>query len=376
MRILHITEVLEPAGIESFVMNMYRHMDTSRVQFDFWVTRDQKEYYDDEIARMGGRKYCIDHTSTGNTFLRVIKESVSLYRFLKEHPYEVVHLHTCTPLRALYLVAAKSAGVKVRIIHSHSAEIEGKSALKRIIYTLTQQLIPAFGTNYFACSKAASRWLYPKRIWQKDKDWVFYNGIDTDRFAYAEENRQRYREELGLHDKYVIVHTGRFLPQKNQSFLVDVFAQLVKQHENAQLLLLGKGDLRDEVEQKVRQLGLQEKITFLGVRSDVAEILCAADCYVMPSLYEGLPVAGVEAQCSGLPCIFSENVTDEVALSPNVTFLSLQQPISQWADAVLTFRDTPHDPQAAQAVRAAGYDVRYGAEQLMNFYIGSVSNDS
>lgn len=375
MRILHITEVLEPAGIESFVMNMYRHMDTSRVQFDFFVTRDQKEYYDDEIARMGGKKYCIDHMSTGNTFLRIIKESVSLYRFLKEHPYEVIHLHTCTPLRALYLAAAKFAGAKTRIIHSHSAEVEGKSALKRLIYMLTQQLIPLFGTHYFACSKAASRWLYPKRIWQQNKDWVFYNGIDTDRFAYTEESRKRYRAELGLDGKYVIVHTGRFLPQKNQNFLVDVFSQLVKQYDDAHLLLLGKGDLRNEVEQKVLQLGLQERITFLGVRSDVPEILCASDCYVMPSLYEGLPVAGVEAQCNGLPCIFSENVTDEVALCKNVTFLSLEQPVSQWADAVSAFRGIPHDPEAAQTVRAAGYDVRHCAQQLMDFYLSGTSRE-
>lgn len=369
MRVLHITEVLEPAGIESFLMNMYRHIDTDRVQFDFLVTRDQKEYYDDEISQMGGRKYCINCTSTGNTFLRVIQESRSLYRFLVKHPYEIIHLHTCTPLRALYLVAAKAAGVRIRIIHSHSAEVAGKSVIKQMVYAFTRQIIPYFATHYFACSKAASRWLYPKRIWQRDRDWVFYNGIDTDRFAFSEEKRKCYREELGLKNKYVIIHTGRFLAQKNQAFLVEMFSELFSHCPQAHLLMLGKGELRDQVEQKVRQFGLEEHVTFLGVRNDVAEILSAADCYVMPSLYEGLPVAGVEAQCSGLPCIFSKNVTREVAFSNNVKFLGLDEPISAWVEVILSCCNTPRDLNGVENVRVAGYDVYDCSRKLQNFYI-------
>ena len=373
MRVLHITEVLEPAGIESFIMNMYRHTDTEKVQFDFLVTRDQPEYYDEEIRQLGGRKFCIDHTATGNTFVRVFKEAISIRRFLKANPYEVIHLHTCTPLRALYLVAAKTAGVKTRIIHSHSAEVAGKSVLKRMIYALSRQLIPLFGTHYFACSKAASRWLYPKRIWKTDKDRVFYNGIDTARFAYNADRRACLRRQLQLEDQYVLVHTGRFLPQKNQSFLVDILEALIRDCPQAHLLLLGKGELQPEVEQKVRQLGLQEHVTFLGVRSDVPDILSLSDCYVMPSLYEGLPVAGVEAQCNGLPCIFSTDITDEVALTENITFLSLQQPVSDWVAAIRALRDTPHSTSAANTVRSAGYDVKHCAQELTAFYLKSSS---
>lgn len=369
MRILHITEVLEPAGIESFIMNMYQHTDTSRVQFDFLVTRNQPEYYDQQIEEMGGKKYTIDHTSTGNTLLRVIREAKSLYHFLKEHPYRVIHLHTCTPLRSVYLIAAKAAGVPVRIIHSHSAEVSGKSLFKRMIYFITGNLIPLYGTHFFACSKAASRWLYPRRIWQKNKDRVFYNGIDPQRFAFSEADRAKYRKELGVENAFVLVHTGRFLPQKNQSFLIDIFAQLLAVCPNARLLLLGKGDLRSQVEEKAIRLGLHDKVNFLGVRSDVAQVLSAADCYVMPSLYEGLPVAGVEAQCNGLPCIFSDNVTDEVALSAQVSFLSLDAPISTWVEAILACRELPRDTNACQAVCDAGYDVNRCAQELSDFYL-------
>lgn len=369
MRILHITEVLEPAGIESFIMNMYQHVDRDQVQFDFWVTRTQKEYYEDQILQMGGQKFSVDHTHIGNTFLRVIREARSLRHFLKAHPYEVIHLHTCTPLRALYLAAAKSAGAKVRIIHSHSAEVEGKSLIKRLIYGFMRQLIPLYGTHYFACSKAASRWLYPKRIWKKNRDRVLYNGIDTHRFTFCQEDREQYRQELGLQGKFVLVNTGRFLPQKNQGFLVEMFAQLHAQEPNSHLLLLGKGDLQEQVAQTAKDLGVEHSVTFLGVRSDVPQVLSAADCYMMPSLYEGLPVAGVEAQCNGLPCIFSKNVTDEVALSQNVVFLDLAQPISQWVETALSFRETPRDLQAAEAVCNAGYDVQQCGRQLTEFYL-------
>lgn len=369
MRVLHITEVLEPAGIESFIMNMYRNIDRTKVQFDFLVTRDCEEYYESEIAELGGTKYCIDCTKTNNMLLRVFRESRKIKQFLIEHPYSVVHLHTTTPLRMPYLIAMKQAGVKTRIIHSHSAAVEGKSFLKRIVYGIFRNMIPLYATICIGCSKAASKWMYPRRIWEKDRDIVFNNGIDTKKFSYSPETREKYRAELGLGESYTLVNTGRFLEQKNQSFLIDVLEEIVKEDPNVKLLLLGKGPLREVVEKKVCQKKLEENVIFLGVRNDVQNILQASDCYVMPSLYEGLPVAAIEAQSTGLPCILSTNITDEAALCDNVIFLDLTAPICEWKKTILEHKNAEDREKESKIVQAKGYEVKDCAAKLMEIYM-------
>lgn len=369
MRVLHITEVLEPAGIEAFIMNMYRHVDRSKVQFDFLVTRNTDEYYDAEIKALGGKKYCIDYMTTQNMMVRIIKEAKAIKAFLKEHQYSVVHLHTTTPLRMPYLIAMKQAGVKNRIIHSHSATVEGKSFLKRCVYGFFKQFIPIYATECIGCSKAASKWMYPRRVWKNNKDVVFFNGIDTKKFSFSNEIREKIRLELGLGDCYTLVNTGRFLEQKNQSFLIDILEEIVKDDPDVKLLLLGKGPLRKSVEEKVSAKKLDNNVLFLGVRDDVQNILQAADCYVMPSLYEGLPVSAVEAQSTGLPCVLSSNITEEVALCENVKFLELSAPISQWKEEILKCRHVSQREKASNMIKRKGYEVQDCAEQLMKLYM-------
>lgn len=213
MRVLHITEVLEAAGIESFIMNVYRNIDRKKVQFDFLVMRDQTEFYDEEIAKLGGRKYTIS-IPVSNTLLRIQLESLQLYRFLKKHKYDVIHIHTTTPLRAPYLLAAKMANVKTRIYHSHSAEVRGKSKIKLFIYNYYQKKISKWATDWFACSEVAAEWMYEKRLIDRGKVNVVYNGIDTKRFSYNLSARAKIRKQMNLEDAFVITHTGRFLPQK------------------------------------------------------------------------------------------------------------------------------------------------------------------
>ncbi|WP_192451737.1 glycosyltransferase family 1 protein [Candidatus Galacturonibacter soehngenii] len=371
MRVLHVTEVLEPAGIESFIMNMYRHINKEKVQFDFFVTRNQKEFYDDEITSLGGKKYCVDCTDVKNVILRIYKEARMLENFLKSNKYTIVHIHTTTPLRVLYLIAAKNAGVKTRIIHSHSAEINDKPLFKKCTYWLFKQLIPLYATHCFGCSKAASRWLFPTYIWKKYKDIIFYNGIDTDVFSFSNSVREKYRNELKLGSEYTIIHVGRFLEQKNQKFLVHVFAELLKRENNSRLLLLGKGPLRREVEEEASALGIRDKVDFLGIRDDVQNVLQAADCYVMPSLYEGLPVSAIEAQSCGLPCVFSTNITNEVQLCERVSFLSLKASITEWVEAILKHKESNRINNASEIVKKCGYNIQDCANALQQIYENS-----
>ncbi len=365
IRVLNVTTVLQAAGIESFIMNMYRNIDRDKVQFDFMVMRNEKEFYDDEIKALGGKKYTIERKES-NTLLRIIKEAKELRRFLEKNPYQIVHIHYTTPLRAFYLLAAKKAGIPVRIYHSHSAEVSGKSGSKLRIYQWCRKKISLWGTDFRACSQAAADWMFEGKALRECV--VLNNGIDTRRFRYNEEDRARLRRELGIGDSFAVVHTGRFLDQKNHKFIISVFNKMLETDKNCVLLLLGAGPLEDGIRELVNSYGISDSVKFLGVRSDVYAVLNSADCYLMPSLYEGLPVSAIEAQAVGLPCVLSQNITDEVKINDNVSFLSLDEPPEAWAKAVFGARGTV-DKNGYKNVISAGYDVSEEAAQLEKTYI-------
>lgn len=367
-RILHITEMLSAAGIESFIMNIYRNIDREKVQFDFLVLRDQKEFYDEEISALGGKKYCI-HSNIENTLLRILDESRKIEKFLKKNHYDVVHIHYTTPLRAYYLKAAKKAGVPVRIYHSHSAAVSGKSKVKLMIYEHCKKVIDKYATDYFACSKAAAQWIYSKKILEKNKVQVIHNGIDTQRFLFNESVRENVRRELELQNKFVIINTGRFTEQKNQKFIIDIVNSLRNKGKDVKLLLLGDGPLKAEYKTKVKEFELENSVVFLGVKSNVQDYLFASDCYIMPSLYEGLPVAGIEAECTGIPCIFSENITKEVKVNNQAVFLPLTYSADKWADTVIKQNAEKDRTEAINFVKTAGYDIHYVAKKIQNFYL-------
>lgn len=367
MRILHITEMLSAAGIESFIMNVYRNIDREKVQFDFLVLRNEKEFYEDEITSLGGRKYYV-HSNIKNTLLRILDESNKIEKFLKRNHYDIVHIHYTTPLRAFYLKAAKKAGVPVRIYHSHSAEVSGKSNIKLMIYNYCKKVIDKYATDFFACSEAAAKWIFSENTLESKKVKVIHNGIDTDRFSFKKEIRDKVRINLKLSDEFVLINTGRFTEQKNQMFLIDIVNELKKNGENVKLFLLGDGPLKEQCQEKVNKLELNDVVYFLGVKTNVEDYLFAADCYVMPSLYEGLPVAGVEAECTGIPCVFSENITQEVKFNENVIFVGLNVSALEWAHIVLDKHETKERENAVKTIRNAGYDNHDVALSMQNFY--------
>lgn len=367
IRVLHITEMLSAAGIESFIMNIYRHIDRKKIQFDFLVLRDQIEFYDDEIQRLGGKKYFV-HSEIKNTWLRILDEAKQIERFLKKHPYEIVHIHYTTPLRAPYLKACINAGVSKRIYHSHSAYVSGKNICKIALYNLMKKKITKWATNYFACSQAAAEWVYEKKLLNSGKIQIIHNGIDTRYFAFDKKIRESMRDKYELKDKLILIHTGRFTNQKNHEFILRVFAELKKNHSNAMLLLLGTGELLEKIKKQAKELKLDDSILFLGIQKEVGKYLSVADCYIMPSLYEGLPVAAIEAQCAGLPCVFSTNITKEVALTGLTAFLSLNESTNTWAEQIISFSKEPRVDQSS-VMKEKGYDVQTIAENMQEFYL-------
>ncbi len=366
-RVLHVTEVLSQAGIESFLMNVYRRIDRNKVQFDFLVLRNENEFFDEEVKELGGVKYWV-HSKKKNTLLRILDESKQIEEFLKKHPYDIVHVHYTTPLRAPYLHAAYVGGASIRIYHSHSAYVSGKSKLKYLIYSYMRKKIQKWGTHFFACSHAASRWMYPNDLLIKGQDIVIPPGLEIDKFKYNNQLREKTRKELGIKDEYVIIHTGRFTEQKNQSFLVNMFSKLKKIEPNSKLLLSGVGPLQEDVKKLAKQLEIENDVIFLDVKPEIYPYLDAADVYVMPSLYEGLPLAAVEAQCSGLPCIMSNLITKEVALSENVDFLSLEDSVEKWISSILKYKNHIRRDESI-TIKNCGYDIDDIAKKMEQFYI-------
>lgn len=327
IRILQIVPNMQQGGIENFLMNIYRNIDRRKVQFDFLVHYEKKYYFDDEIEKLGGRIYRLS-VREDNNLMKYIKD---LNQFFKEHKeYKIVHGHMAS-LGYFYLHVAKKNGVPIRIAHSHGASYlkNLKGYTKLFLFKFFK--IPA--NIYWACSTEAGKFIFG----EKNKFELIPNAIDMKKFKYNTSIRNEVRNDLKLNNKLVIGNVGRFNLQKNHSFLLDIFAELHKINPNTVLLLIGNGELEKNIKEKINKLNLNNDVKLLGIRDDVNRIYQAMDLFLMPSLFEGLPLTGVEAQTSGLRCIFSDTITKEVKISDNAEFFSLKKSSSEWANEIINY---------------------------------------
>ena len=357
IRILHVVTYMGRGGLETMIMNYYRHIDRTRVQFDFLVHREFRADYDDEIESLGGRIYRVPRLVPWRRNYRR-----TLERFFRDHPeYRIIHVHQDC-LSAVCLKAAQRCGVPVRIAHAHSNSQDKN--LKYLIKLFYKRQIPSCATKLFACSREAGDWMFGGAPYQ-----VLNNAIDTGTYSFDPEVRSRVRQALALPgDAFVMGHVGRFNAVKNHGFLLEVFAEVRRKNENARLLLVGDGDLRPDMEKKAVVLGISDRVIFTGVRSDVPELMQAMDCFVFPSLYEGFPVTLVEAQASGLLCVVSEGVPRECAKTGLIRYLTLSAGPAQWAEEIL---DVPYSPRpdTRARLRQVGYDIGDNARWLQHYYL-------
>ena len=366
IRILHIVGGMGTGGAETLIMNWYRSIDRTKVQFDFLVHHKEKMFYDDEIESLGGRIYRFSLSNDHNIF-RYRKE---LYKFFASHPeYKIIHGHHST-YGVLYLSVARKCGIPFRISHSHIASYS--KTLKGISFYLLSRFYKKYANIYFACSLAAGHYMYGE-----DKDFkVINNGINTTLFGFSKEKRGEIRTKLNIPDNVLtLAHVGRFHDQKNHHFLIDVFSQVCKLIPNSRLLLLGVGPLLSDIREKVKALGLDKNVLFLEQRPNVQDYLSASDLFVFPSLYEGLPLTLVEAQASGLPIVCSDTITEETKLTDNYYILSLEQSSKEWADKIVEVsKKTIARDDAHFIVRRKGYDCQDIANQLICFYSNLLNN--
>lgn len=366
IRILHEVTSMNTGGVETLLMNIYRNIDREKIQFDFMLHRPKGTgFYEKEIEELGGKIY------SGIPFnpLKHKKYLKSIDDFFDEHSeYEIIHAHNAFSMFTLR--SAQKHGVRVRIAHSHNTApklMHYKTPFK--LYAKSK--IKRYATDMFACSELAGDYYYGKKLVQNNKVVIIKNGIDTDKFNYNNEIRRKIREELNLLDnKIAVVHVGRFNIQKNHEYLIDIFNELLKMNKNYKLFLFGEGELENNILRKVKRLNLQNDVEFMGVKGNINEYLQAMDIFVLPSLFEGLPLTGIEAQTSGLPCLFSDTITKEVAVTELAEFLSIRKNPQIWANKILeiTNKNIKRNGKK-EKIDAQGYNIKDTVKKLENFYI-------
>lgn len=315
-------------GVEAVIMNYYRNIDRSKVQFDFICDEDSTNIPYDEIKKLGGRVIICP------PYQKIFEYERFLIDLFKKNKYKIVHSNINT-LSIFPLRAAKKAGVHIRIAHSHSTTNK-KELKKNLMKQALRPFSKKYATDYFACSELAGRWLFGNKTFEQGKVTIINNAIDLDKFKYDEKIRKEKRKELNINDDTLIVgHIGRFVAQKNHTFLIDVFSELHKKEKNSILLLIGQGPLMGEIKQKVETLGISDSVKFLGQRDDVNELYQVFDVFLLPSLYEGLPVVGVEAQATGLLCELSSDMTKETKVLDTTRFISLERTPEEWVKIIL-----------------------------------------
>lgn len=362
IRVLHVVTYMGRGGLETMLMNYYRHIDRTKVQFDFLVHRDFEADYDQEINELGGRIY---HVSKLIPWSRKYKQELKC--FFQHHPeYRIVHVHQDC-LSSVALKCAEECGIPVRIAHSHN--VNQDKNIKYFIKLHYMKSIPKYATGCFACSVEAGEWMFGGRSYH-----ILRNAIDASAYLYSADKAAQIRKHLHIQNNFVIGHIGRFDPQKNHGFLIEVFNEFLKMEPDAKLMLIGDGKGRKKIEEKVKSLGLEDKVVFTGVRSDVADLLQAIDVFVFPSLYEGLGIAAVEAQAAGIPCVLSDKVPTECKMTTNTEFLSLKDSPKIWVRHILAYKNIPH-MDTYKEIYNAGYDIKKNAERLQAFYCNGVYDE-
>lgn len=357
IRILQIVPNMQSGGLETFIMNIYRNIDRDIVQFDFLVHYKEKKFYDDEIEKMGGKIYRFSLRNDNNIF-KYMKELDSFFGEHKE--YKVIHCHMSSIGFLIFLIAKKH-GIKIRIAHSHNANTE--KTFKGIVKNILIKPLKYISTINYACSEKAGKFLYGNKNFE-----VIPNAIDIRKFSYNEEIRKKIRKQLNLENNFVIGHIGRFCVQKNHEFLIEIFNNLCRKNSQLKLILVGEGELEKKIKNKVEQLGIQDKVVFLGIVKNANEIYQAMDCFVLPSVFEGLPVSGIEAQISGLPCVFSDNITTEVKISKNVFFAPIND-IKIWENYLYKIINNDVFQREKDECNSQKFNVIKIAKKLQDQYI-------
>ena len=363
-RVLCIVGSMDAGGAESILMRIYRNLDKRNYQMDFAVTKDG--FYDDEIKSYGGKIFFITPKTKG-----LFKNFFSIKKLVKKKNYKYVYRASQHSLSAMELLAAKLGGARNCIYYSSNANTTSGKKLGRIIHWLFVFLPKIFSDTKIAPSTEAAEFMFGKNCIINGKAEILHNAVDLNIYHYDVEAGKKIKEELNISDKIVIGHVGRFNQQKNHKKLIEIFASIKSINPNSVLMLIGKGELENEIKKQVSTLGLTDSVIFTGVRNDVPKLLSAMDVFVFPSLYEGLPNVVIEAQASSLPCIISDQITKETDITGLVKYLSLDTPTELWAKEALDSIN-----QCRPDIKEAFIKNNYDIESVQNKFISLIFGDT
>lgn len=350
-RLLCIVSSMDVGGAETFLMKIYRALDKTKYQMDFYCMSQKVGYYEEEIKKLGGR---IFHSYPKSKY--PIRSFVNLVKTVKKERYHYVLRVSQHSLATIDLFAATLGGAKV--LAQRSSNSDSGSFLSRKLHNMFKWLPKLIPTVKLAPSTEAAEYTFGKNCVKKGEVFILKNAIPIENFTFNVERRNKVRKELGIQNKFVVGHVGRFAHQKNHSFLIDIFSEIVKMNSESVLLLVGEGELKSEIEGKIKELNLDDKVLFLGVRSDVADLMMAMDVFVFPSLFEGLPNSVIEAQATGLPCIISSNITKEVKVTELVKFMSINENPEQWAINALQYKNGYQRKDMTLQLTKNGYNIK------------------
>lgn len=359
IRVLQIGMHETIGGVETYLMNYYRNIDRTKVQFDF-VCPHERLCFEDEIRKMGGRIYKIS-----NFKKNPIKYYTEIKKIIINNDYGIIHNNMLSPANIIPLIAAKKARANKIIAHAHNSNCP-QNPIKKILTSLNRYFVYKMSTDFFSCSQKAARWFFGKYN-NKRKVIIINNAINLKDYSYNSEKRKQIRNQYGIKNNIVIGNIGRFCKEKNQLFLINVFEELIKKSPNSTLLLIGDGKTKQNLMNYSSNKGLD--VVFTGNVPNIQDYLSAMDIFVMPSVFEGFPVTGVEAQANGLHCIFSKNITQEIKLLDSTIFLSLEKGAESWADIILKMNKKRANSERVVSILQE-YSIRENAARLEKYYEG------
>ncbi|MBE5878048.1 MAG: glycosyltransferase family 1 protein [Lachnospiraceae bacterium] len=352
IRVLHIVGAMYPGGMENFIMNLYQYIDRTKVQFDFVVHARKENDYAEQIETMGGRVYELPRLTRNP-----VRSLIGLYRLVKAQRYPIVIRHTANALVVPQLVAARLAGAKT-ICHSHN-----ETDPQRTLHKIGRLFMKSAATKCLACSENAGKWMFGKQHYD-----VIHNAIDISKFAYQTQKAEKIIDEFDLKGKHVYGHIANFIKSKNHIYLMAIYKEILGRDPEAVCFCLGEGELRPQIEQEIKRLGIEDRVILTGIRHDVECFMSCFDVLVFPSIFEGLPLTLIEAQAAGLPCLISNTITEGVIVTDGlVEMASIEEAPSYWAERAMALvqknQDNSRECQR-EKIASYGYDVK----QLAKWY--------
>lgn len=359
-RIAIVMGKMHSGGKKNLVMEYYRNIDRSEIQFDFICDTDSNSIPRGEIEQLGGRVYEV------TPYQNIVKNLINIRKLCMENNYRIIHGYNGT-MNVFAMFIGWTCGIPIRINESISMahDADKKTIIKKILKLFSK----CFSTHYMANGEVCGRWQFGDKFYNQGKVTVFKTVINTIEHNYDVELRNKCRREFNIDDNIVVGHIGRLTKQKNTLFIIDIFNEIYKIEKKAKLLVIGDGNLREDMLKKIKLLGIEDAVLYLGRREDIHQFYNAMDCFLLPSLYEGLPVVGVEAECCGLPVFFSTQIPRESSPCSDLgVFVSLDKDAKEWAELVIKIVKSKKRTDHSEEVKAAGFDSVSEAGKLLRYY--------